>query len=77
MSGIYSGIEKMLEFMLTPIKFIGTFITWTNMMLNWIGNTITELLNLIANIPNWISAYMVVALVIIVIYQLLGRGTGR
>ena len=77
MSGIYNGIQALLDSFLAPLKFIASIIAWTNRMLQMLADTITEIISLLNGIPEWLVAYMSLAIVIIVLYQIIGRGTGK
>ena len=77
MSGIFSGIQALIDSIFGPIKFLLSIIQWTNKLLSILVGVITNVITLIATLPDWLVAYASLGIAVMVIYLLLGRSTGK
>ena len=77
MSGIFNGIQAIIDSILGPIRFILSIIQWTNKMLSIVVGVVTNVVSLIATLPNWLITYASIGIAVMVIYLLLGRSTGK
>lgn len=75
MTGIFKGIEALLETILFPIKFVGFIIKELIQFGELILATITTLTTNIATMPQMILNYAILSVSVIVICRLLGRST--
>ena len=77
MSGIFNGIQAIIDSILGPIRFILSIIQWTNKMLSIVVGVVTNIVSLITTLPNWLITYASIGIAVMVIYLLLGRSTGK
>ena len=77
MSGIFNGIQAIIDSILGPIRFILSIIQWTNKMLSIVVGVVTNVVSLIATLPSWLITYASIGIAVMVIYLLLGRSTGK
>ena len=77
MSGIFAGLQAIIDSILGPLRFILSIIQWTNKLLSILVGVITNVVTLIATLPNWLIAYASLGIAVMVIYLLLGRSTGK
>lgn len=74
METILNGI---LNVILAPIRFVISIINWTNNLLTIIIGAVTNLVGLSATLPTWVTEYVSIAIIVIVLYTILGRNTGK
>ena len=77
MSGVFTGIQAIIDSILGPIKFILSIIQWTNKMLSIIAGAVINVVTLITTLPTWLVAYATIGISVMVIYLILGRETGK
>lgn len=70
-------INTILNVILAPFRFIASIINWTNNLLTIIIGAVTNLLGLTTTLPSWILEYVTIGIVVIVLYIILGRNTGK
>ena len=70
-------LNTILNIILAPIRFISSIINWTNNLLTIIIGAVTNLVGLTATLPTWVTEYVSIGIIVIVLYTILGRNTGK
>ena len=77
MTGIFKFFQILLDSILAPLKFLFGIINLTNKMLTILVEIVINVVNIITTLPSWLIAFPTLTIGIIVIYQLLGRESGK
>ena len=70
-------INTLINILMAPFKFITSIINWTNNLLTIIIGAVTNIVGLSATLPTWVTQYVSIAIIVIVLYTILGRNTGK
>lgn len=70
-------LNTILNIILAPIRFISSIINWTNNLLTIIIGAVTNLVGLSATLPTWVTEYVSIGIIVIVLYTILGRNAGK
>lgn len=70
-------LNTILNIILAPIRFVSSIINWTNNLLTIIIGAVTNLVGLSATLPTWVTEYVSIGIIVIVLYTILGRNTGK
>lgn len=70
-------LNTILNIILAPIRFISSIINWTNNLLTIIVGAVSNLVGLSATLPSWIVDYATIGIVVIVLFIILGRNSGK
>lgn len=77
MSGIFSGIEAILNTIMAPVRLLGyvieTIIDYFNVILSMWGQVYLN----ITTLPEWLFDFVMVSAGIILLSLILGRSTGK
>lgn len=76
MSGIFTGIQFLIDLLLAPLRLITQIINYVNKISQVLISVVISIKEVINTLPNWLITYALIGLFVIVIYQLLGRETG-
>lgn len=75
MTGIFNGIQKLIELIINPIYFIINVITEITKIGELIFATITEITTNLLTLPSWLYGYVILSVSVIVLMRMVGRGT--
>lgn len=75
MSGIFNGIQKLIELIVSPMYFIIDLISEITKIGELIFATITEITTNLLTLPNWLYGYVILSVSVIVLMRMVGRGT--
>ena len=75
MTGIFSGIQAILNTIFAPIKFLGIVIQTLIKFGELIVNVYTNLTTNILTLPTWLMNYVVISIAVIILMRVLGRST--
>lgn len=75
MSGIFNGIQKLIELIVSPMYFIIDLISEITKIGKLIFATITEITTNLLTLPNWLYGYVILSVSVIVLMRMVGRGT--
>lgn len=77
MTGIFNGIQLIINCILPIFKLIGSLLTLLGQILVLVLGVVIQLTTFIQTMPNWLIAYATCSIGIVVIYQLIGRESGK
>lgn len=75
MTGIFTGIQTLIDTILAPIKWLGFIIMEIYHFGELILATITTLMTNITTLPNFLLKYAILSISVIVLLRILGRST--
>lgn len=75
MSGIFNGIQKLIELILSPMYFVIHLISEITKIGELLVATITEITTNLLTLPSWLYGYVILSVSVIVLMRMVGRGT--
>lgn len=76
MSGIFNGIQAILDTLSGAIRLIGLIISTIINYFSVVGNIVSNIFANITTIPTYIQNYMILSASIVIIMLLVGRKAG-
>lgn len=76
MSGIFTGIQAILNTILGPIKYLIGIIELAVQAMKYIAAALANIFSIVNYLPNFIKVIALTTIAIAVVYQLMGRSQG-
>ena len=73
MTGIFNGIQTILNLLNGALKYLLLLIRSIKLMIQNMITTVTNTIGLVSGIPTWLAVYAMVAIGFIVLARLIGR----
>ena len=77
MSGIFNGIQAILDTMLAPIKYLGYIIEEIITFFTLIKTIVINIVIQIGTLPSYITNYLLLSFSILTVITLIGRKAGE
>lgn len=75
MSGIFDGIQTIINGIVTLITFLGNLLKTLILVPRYIYKAMVTLTTYIGTFPAWLLSFAMISLTVIVVYQLVGRSS--
>ena len=77
MSGIFNGIQAILDAVVGPLKWIADTIKLAIQVMGFVYKALVQITSIILTIPAWLQGVALATIAIAVAYQLFGREQGK
>lgn len=77
MSGIFSGIQAIIDTILGPIRYLVGIIELAIEVMKYIASALVNIYSIINYLPVWIKGIALTTVAIAVVFQLMGRSQGK
>lgn len=77
MSGIFTGIQTIIDTILGPIKYLVGIIDLAIQAMKYIAAALANVLSITTMLPTFIKVIALTTIAIAVVYQLMGRSQGK
>lgn len=77
MSGIFSGLQAIIDTILGPIKYLIGIIELAVEVMKYIASALANIIVIISDLPSWLYGIAMATISVAVVYQLFGRSQGK
>lgn len=77
MSGIFTGLQTIINTILGPIRYLIGIIELAIQAMKYIAAALGNVFSIVAYLPAWMNAIAATTIAIAVVYQLMGRSQGK